>query len=72
MGHDGQTLDLLDSNNEMKSDIDFPEAEHLHDVVDKIKEINEKTALTPALTQTIQFCAPENLKSIYNKSSDIY
>merc|ERR1712070_1147685 len=39
---DDTTLEMLDSNGEVKSDVNLPEAEHLSDVAKKIKEIFEE------------------------------
>merc|ERR1712228_840561 len=39
---DDTTLELLDQNGEVKSDVNMPEAEHLSDVSKKIKEIFEE------------------------------
>merc|ERR1712032_63441 len=39
---DDSTLELLDKNGEMKSDVNLPEDEHLKDVVSKLKEIFEE------------------------------
>jgi len=36
---DGDALELLDANGEVKSDVNLPEAEHLKDVAKKIREI---------------------------------
>merc|ERR1712083_102868 len=39
---DDTTLELLDNNGEVKSDVNLPEAEHLSDVTKRIKEIFEE------------------------------
>merc|ERR1719326_871357 len=39
---DDTTLELLDNEGEVKSDVNLPEAEHLKDVANKIKEIFEE------------------------------
>lgn len=39
---DDTTLELLDKNGEMKSDVNLPEDEHLKDIVSKLKEIFEE------------------------------
>lgn len=42
MNIDDDALELLDSNGEMKEDVNLPEAEHMSDIVKKIKEIFEE------------------------------
>merc|ERR1712070_893744 len=39
---DDTTLEMLDNNGEVKSDVNLPEADHLADVTKKIKEIFEE------------------------------
>uniref|UniRef100_A0A7S3IK50 Eukaryotic translation initiation factor 5A n=1 Tax=Strombidium inclinatum TaxID=197538 RepID=A0A7S3IK50_9SPIT len=66
---DDCTLELLDQNGEVKSDVNLPEEEHLKDVANKIKEIFE--AGKKECLVTVLSCMGKELCTEVREGSDM-